>query len=62
MTSINQKKHSLYVKLSEVTGRKIGVIKQYFSNRKFSVLEKADRDFYIRQASLIKQRIQKENT
>lgn len=62
MTSINQKKHALYVKLSEVTGRKIGVIKQFFSNRKFSVLEKADRDFYIRQASLIKQRIQKENT
>jgi hypothetical protein len=55
--SINQKKHALYVKLSEVTGRSIGVIKQFFSNRKFSVLEKADRDFYIRQASLIKQRI-----
>jgi len=62
MTSINQTKHVLYVELSKITGRKIGVIKQYFSNRKFSVLEKADRDFYIRQASLIKQRIQKENT
>jgi hypothetical protein len=60
--SINQKKHALYLKLSEVTGRSIGVIKQFFSDNKFSVLEKADRDYYIRQSSLIKQRIQKENT
>jgi len=56
MTSINQKKHALYVKLSEVTGRKIGVIKQFFSNRGFSILDEEDRKYYTRQSKLIKQR------
>jgi len=56
MTSINQKKHALYLKLSETTGRSIGTIKMFFSNSGFSILEKADRDYYIRQSKLIKQR------
>jgi hypothetical protein len=54
--SINQKKHALYVKLSEVTGRSIGVIKQFFSNRGFSILDADDRHYYERQSKLIKQR------
>ena len=53
---VNRMKHELYVELSEVTGRKIGVIKQFFSNRGFSILDEEDRKYYTRQSKLIKQR------